>query len=193
MTFNGKMTKSSKRIRDLGEVFTPDFLVERMLDQFPFDAWEPNKNWLEPTCGNGQFILGILQRKLSHGHQLLRALNTTFGCDIMPDNVSECHIRIYKEVVLPYAKEKSIYGERWKKLKWQVAVLVENNIRPTKDALKEDFEKWVYFANRPQNHQEKMTSKIQSILHLIDEDLLLRSNSSIDKRLFTELSALKRI
>jgi hypothetical protein len=66
-TDENKLTRSKERVRDLGEVFTPDFLVEKMLDLFPEDAWGEDKNWLEPTCGNGQFILGILRRKLSKG------------------------------------------------------------------------------------------------------------------------------
>lgn len=181
---NKSLIKSSQRVRDLGEVFTPDFLVEQMLDQFPPDAWLAKKNWLEPTCGNGQFILGILRRKLLHGHRLLRALNTTFGCDIMSDNVSECHVRIYQEIVLPNAKLEE---------RWQAACLVENNIRPTKDSLKEDFTKWQHFADLPQNRQDKMKDKIQSILDMVDGNSIPNLKSNTDKRLFKELLFLKRV
>ena len=50
------MVKSKERIRDVGEVFTPTVVVEKMLNLFPDDAWGKDKNWLEPTCGNGQFV-----------------------------------------------------------------------------------------------------------------------------------------
>src|ERR1700678_788543 len=181
MAIRTSLIKSAKRVHDLGEVFTPDFLVERMLDQFPPDAWLPKKNWLEPTCGNGQFILGVLRRKLSHGHLLLRALDTTFGCDIMPDNISECHIRIYQEIVLPRAKNVE---------RWQAACLVENNIRPTKDSLKEDFTKWQRFADLPQSHQDGMRRKIQSILDMVDGNSATNLKTDTDRRLFQELSFL---
>jgi hypothetical protein len=192
MSDDKKLIKSSKRVRDLGEVFTPDFLVERMLDQFPVDAWGAKKNWLEPTCGNGQFILGIIRRKLSYGHGLLPALDTTFGTDIMPDNIGECHVRIYKEIVLPYATAKKITGARWKEFQCKVVCLVENNIRPTKDTLKEDFSKWRRFIDRPQLEQEKMKLAIQSVFELLDEKSDSEPTTATGKRLFRELAALQK-
>ena len=184
------LIKSKDRVRDVGEVFTPDFLVEQMLDQFPADAWEKNKNWLEPTCGNGQFILGVLRRKLAHGAKLLQALDTTFGCDVMADNVSECHIRIYNHIVLPYARSRKFRG--WENLRWKVVCIVENNIRLTKDSLQEDFTKWQWFTTTPKDNQVAMENKVKSIIDMIEGEVDLDLQSPLDKRLFEELSILTR-
>jgi hypothetical protein len=185
------LIKSKDRVRDAGEVFTPDFLVEQMLDQFPAEAWEKTKNWLEPTCGNGQFIIGILKRKMSHGHKILEALDTVFGCDIMKDNVSECHMRIYDEIVMPYFKSKK--SKNWKGLRWKVACIVENNIRFTKDSLLEDFSKWRRFTSTSETYKTNMEAKIKSIIKIIDEG---KNESALktahDKRLFRELSRLDK-
>ena len=188
-----KLIKSSARVRDLGEVFTPDFLVEQMLDQFPKDAWRQCKNWLEPTCGNGQFILGILRRKIQHGHHLLQALDTTFGADIMGDNVSECHVRIYREIVIPYAERNGIVDDEWKELRLDSVLLVENNIVPVDDSLNEDFGKWRHFAKQPKKQREGMMAKVQKILDIVDGVSNKRFRNATDKRLFRELSVFKRV
>lgn len=63
---NERLVKSLDRVRDLGEVFTPAATVESMLDLLPEQAWEvhPSRNFLEPSCGDGNFLVAILQRKL---------------------------------------------------------------------------------------------------------------------------------
>ena len=192
MSGSSRLIKSKDRVKDVGEVFTPDFLVEQMLDQFPKDAWIKTKNWLEPTCGNGQFILGILHRKLGkHRYNIINALNTTFGCDIMTDNVSECHVRIYKEIVLPYAKKHKLTWEAWEELRYEIVCIVETNIKPTKDALTEDFTKWRHFEDRPQKQQSFMISKVKSIFRFIDEGTIPCTKNKTDLRLFKELSTLQ--
>lgn len=192
MPNNHKLTKSSQRIRDLGEVFTPDFLVEKMLDQFPEDAWGEDKNWLEPACGNGQFIVGILKRKLEHGHDLLKALNATFGVDIMADNVSECHTRIYSDIVIPYAELANLPSNTWRALRWRTICIVENNIRLTSDTLQEDFGQWKHFADQVKMQQDHVKAKVQEILKLIDRDEPLRSRRVWDKRLYSEFDVFRK-
>jgi hypothetical protein len=92
------LVRSKERQQRHGEVFTPDFLVERMLNLVSDDVWnDPTKTFLEPSCGNGNFILAIIQRKIDHGSTIEQALSTTFGVDIMEDNIAECHQRIYNE------------------------------------------------------------------------------------------------
>jgi len=93
-----KLTKSKARVKELGEVFTPAALVSAMLDKMPADSWLPDKTWLEPSCGTGNFLVQILQRKLSAGHSPLEALSTIYGIDIMEDNVVETRRRL-KEIV----------------------------------------------------------------------------------------------
>jgi hypothetical protein len=88
------LTKSKARVKELGEVFTPAALVSEMLDKLPADCWLPHKTFLEPSCGTGNFLIQILQRKLEAGHPPLQALSTIYGVDIMKDNVVESRKRL---------------------------------------------------------------------------------------------------
>jgi len=62
------LVKSAERVRDLGEVFTPSATVQEMLNLLPKKIWTPHPSatFLEPTCGDGNFIVAILDRKLEH-------------------------------------------------------------------------------------------------------------------------------
>jgi hypothetical protein len=62
-----RIVKSDERVRDLGEVFTPATTVEEMLDMFPTAMWavHPSATFLEPACGDGNFLITILTRKLA--------------------------------------------------------------------------------------------------------------------------------
>ena len=62
-----RLVKSTERVRDLGEVFTPATTVEEMLDMFPAAMWavHPSPTFLEPACGDGNFLIAILTRKLA--------------------------------------------------------------------------------------------------------------------------------
>ena len=93
-----KLVRSKDRVKELGEVFTPAALVSAMLDKMPADSWLPGKTWLEPSCGTGNFLVQILERKLAAGHPPLEALATLYGIDIMEDNVVESRRRL-KEIV----------------------------------------------------------------------------------------------
>jgi len=89
---NETLTRSKERISKLGEVFTPTELVLEMLDELPVEMWEDGKTFLDPTCGNGQFLVQVLKRKIALGHK--ETLSTIYGADIMQDNVSECKERL---------------------------------------------------------------------------------------------------
>ena len=86
------LTKSAQRIKEQGEVFTPTELVLEILEQLPTTVWEDGKTYLDPTCGNGQFLAAVLIIKLSLNHN--DALSTIYGVDIMQDNVDECRQRL---------------------------------------------------------------------------------------------------
>src|ERR1700728_215325 len=93
-----KLVKSKERQQKFGEVFTPGFLVEKMLDLVPNEVWnDSSKTFLEPSCGNGNFIVAIIRRKLKHGSTIEQALSTTYGVDIQQDNIQECKERIIEE------------------------------------------------------------------------------------------------
>ena len=58
------LIKSKKRVADHGEVFTPAWLVEAMLDLVKGETERINSRFLEPACGSGNFLVRVLQRKL---------------------------------------------------------------------------------------------------------------------------------
>lgn len=83
------------RIKATGEVFTPKKLVDKMLNQLDERLFsDPTKTFLDPACGDGEFLAGVLYRKLQNGIELVQALNTIYGIDIMPDNVELCQKRL---------------------------------------------------------------------------------------------------
>jgi len=114
------LTKSENRIKSWGEVFTPTELVLEILDQLPDQVWEDGKTYLDPTCGNGQFLAAVLIIKMALGHT--NPLSTIYGVDIMQDNVDECRQRLI-----------DIAGDTPEN--WEI---VRNNIR-CEDGLKYDY------------------------------------------------------
>lgn len=96
------LIKSKKRVADHGEVFTPPWLVAKMLDLVNEEAERIDSRFLEPACGSGNFLVPILQRKLAaveakYGksdfekrHYALLALTSVYGIELLADNIAEC-------------------------------------------------------------------------------------------------------
>lgn len=101
-----KQIKSKSRVRDKGEVFTNEREVNAMLDLVKQETERIDSRFLEPACGNGNFLIEILRRKLEvvksrykksqweYERNALIAVMSIYGVDIMPDNVSECIERL---------------------------------------------------------------------------------------------------
>ncbi|SLN02811.1 type III restriction system methylase [Corynebacterium xerosis] len=97
-----KLIRSKQRVTDHGEVFTPSWLVEDMLDLVRGESERIDSRVLEPACGSGNFLVSVVTRKLltvqaRHGksefekrHYALFALMCTYGIELLPDNASEC-------------------------------------------------------------------------------------------------------
>lgn len=97
-----KLVKSKQRVADHGEVFTPTWMVEAMLDLVKGETERIDSRFLEPACGSGNFLVRILQRKLAavelkYGksdfecrHYSLLALMCIYGIELLPDNIAEC-------------------------------------------------------------------------------------------------------
>ena len=80
--------RDTTRVKATGEVFTPTLLVQEVLNQLPQDLFiNPTKTFLDPACGDGQFLSEVLIRKLENGIDFETALSTIYGVDLMPDNV----------------------------------------------------------------------------------------------------------
>ena len=107
--------KSRKRVRDNGEVFTNEREVNAMLDLVKQETERIDSRFLEPACGNGNFLIEILRRKLEvakarykksqweYEKNALIAVMSCYGVDIMLDNVNECIERLYN-LFLDYYK-----------------------------------------------------------------------------------------
>ena len=61
----GKQVKSKKRVNDHGEVFTAEREVNAMLDLVKQETERIDSRFLEPACGNGNFLAEVLRRKLA--------------------------------------------------------------------------------------------------------------------------------
>lgn len=96
------LIKSKKRVADHGEVFTPPWLVEKMLDLVKGETERIDARFLEPACGSGNFLVPILQRKLAaveikfgksdfeKRHYALLAVMCAYGIELLDDNIAEC-------------------------------------------------------------------------------------------------------
>ena len=96
------LVKSKKRVADHGEVFTPAWMVEAMLELVKEETERIDARFLEPACGSGNFISRILQRKLEavelkygrsdfeRNHYALLGLMCIYGIELLADNVAEC-------------------------------------------------------------------------------------------------------
>lgn len=80
------------RCKKYGEVFTPTELVIDILCGLSKDVWHEGKTFLDPACGNGQFLAPVLLMKMRLGHK--EPLKTIYGVDILEDNVQECRERL---------------------------------------------------------------------------------------------------
>ncbi|HWQ39385.1 MAG TPA: DNA methyltransferase [Burkholderiales bacterium] len=107
--------KSKQRVADHGEVFTPTWLVEAMLDLVKGETERIDSRFLEPACGSGNFLVQILRRKLAavelkYGksdfekrHYALFALMCAYGIELLPDNIAECRANML-EILADYLK-----------------------------------------------------------------------------------------
>lgn len=96
------LVRSKQRVADHGEVFTPSWMVEDMLDLVKPESERIDSRFLEPACGSGNFLKVVLSRKLQtvearyrksefeRRHHALLALMCTYGIELLADNIEEC-------------------------------------------------------------------------------------------------------
>jgi hypothetical protein len=87
------------RVKKTAEVFTPQHLVIEMLDKLegenPELFTDPTKTFIDNSCGDGEFLGEIVIRKMERSNcSLEQALSTTYGVDLMEDNIEECKKRL---------------------------------------------------------------------------------------------------
>ena len=100
------LVKSKQRVADHGEVFTPPWMVEAMLDLVKGESERIDARFLEPACGSGNFMVQILRRKLAavelkygksdfeRRHYALLGLMCIYGIELLADNIDECRANV---------------------------------------------------------------------------------------------------
>lgn len=106
--------KTKERVRNHGEVFTAEREVNAMLDLVKQEAKNIDSTFMEPACGDGNFLVEILRRKMDSVFRLAgqndadceywatRAISTIYGVDIQQDNVSEARERLFSDFFVRY-------------------------------------------------------------------------------------------
>lgn len=90
--------KRDKRKKITHEFFTPIELSTKMLAKFSLDSWEEGKTFLDPAAGNGNLLVEVFRWKVEiYKHNPTKALETIYGVELMPDNVAEMKLRLYKQ------------------------------------------------------------------------------------------------
>ena len=100
--------KSKERVANHGEVLTPQWIVNAMLDLVRQETERIDSRFLEPACGTGNFLAEVLRRKLDQVEKIYRrsqldfernlvlAVSSIYGIDILEDNVIECRERLFE-------------------------------------------------------------------------------------------------
>ncbi len=101
------LVRSRQRVADHGEVFTPRWLVDDMLNLVKAETERLDSRFLEPACGSGNFLVPILERKLAavrvrygrsdfeERHYALLALMCVYGIELLADNAAECRANLH--------------------------------------------------------------------------------------------------
>lgn len=136
-----RQVKSKKRVADHGEVFTNAREVKAMVDL----VWKNlekgtaegilTATFLEPSCGSGNFLIDILQRKiallkktkknkLDFGFYLVLIAGSLYGVELLADNAEECRKRLLREFQKSYPKKEADY----ERLMRSIAFVISQNI-----------------------------------------------------------------
>jgi SAM-dependent methyltransferase len=103
-----KQVESTQRVTDHGEVFTAEREVNAMLDLVKQETERIDSRFLEPACGDGNFLAEILRRKLAvvkrkykkspidYEKYAVLAATSIYGVDILQDNVDACRQRMFE-------------------------------------------------------------------------------------------------
>ena len=114
------------------EFYTPYPIVKKMCDKISDEDWQnPSKTFLEPCCGNGNFIIYIIWNRIQHCIDWKTALETLYGVELMQDNVDET-----KERIIDLLNKLNIEYDK------DVAYEIMNRNIVCSDFFKWNFEEW---------------------------------------------------
>ena len=157
--------KSMQRVADHGEVFTSEREVNDMLDLVKQETERIDSHFLEPACGNGNFLIEVLRRKmevvLKNYRQsqyecekyLVVAVGSIYGIDLLEDNIQECRSRLFDLFQKRYRQScKSYCSEQFESV---ISFILEKNVvcgdaLTMKDLYGEPimFSEWSVFKNQ---------------------------------------------
>lgn len=136
-----RQIKSKERVSKHGEVFTAEREVNAMLDLVKQETERIESRFLEPACGDGNFLIEILRRKLAVCEERVRrkqftqlqyekhavwAVSSIYGIELLPDNVEACRQRLYRYFCEQYER---LFGKQSKPAcRRAVSYLLERNI-----------------------------------------------------------------
>ncbi|MGM9709154.1 MAG: restriction endonuclease subunit M [Prevotella sp.] len=125
-TPKAKQVKSRERVQQHGEVFTNEREVNAMLDLVKHETERIDSRFLEPACGDGNFLAEILRRKLrvcrsfveqgkntqlEYEKNAVLAVSSIYGIELLTDNAMACRERLFKIFHDEYC---SLYGDKVK-------------------------------------------------------------------------------
>jgi hypothetical protein len=177
-----KHIKSKKRVTDHGEVFTPEWVVNDMLDLVKQETERIDSRFLEPACGTGNFLVEVLRRKLTvvekryQKNQLeferygFVAISSIYGIDLLQDNVDETIDRLFEVFRDKYYQlyKKSIKDDYLQSIKFVLSrniicgdALTLTTVGLTKEPI--IFSEWaLIFKNKVQRRDFKMKNLLES-------------------------------
>ncbi len=117
---NNNIIISKQRVKEYGEVYTESNLVNEILDKLPINIFISNLRFLEPTCGNGNFLKEILKRKVLYNHNIIDSLKNIYGIDIMNDNVLTSRKNLFSAAI-----ELGLKKEDWE----NAILIIKKNIK----------------------------------------------------------------
>lgn len=154
------LVKSRKRVADHGEVFTPAWMVQSMLDLVSEESARIDSRFLEPACGSGNFLCAVLTRKLEsveyrYGksefekkQNALFSLMCVYGIELLEDNIKECKQNLLQIFVnfLGIEKQDNLVGAAEAVLESNIVqgdalTLTDLNKNPI------EFPEWGYLGN----------------------------------------------
>lgn len=141
-TFEKKQIKSRERVAKRGEVFTAEREVKAMCDLVKDETERIDSRFLEPACGDGNFLAEILERKLNvvtrvYGKKpndwekySIVAVSSIYGIDIMADNAASCRNRLFEIWNKQYeeACKKKISSSQKEETRKTVKFILHRNI-----------------------------------------------------------------
>ena len=151
------VVRSKQRVADHGAVFTPDWLVNDMLDLVRDETERIDSRFLEPACGSGNFLIQVLRRKLTaverkYGnrefdkrHQALHGLMCIYGIELLEDNIVECRANML-EIFAAYLRlspDDDLYRAATRVLRLNIAHADALTMR-TPDGYSVVFAEWAY-------------------------------------------------